>query len=205
MKTLYLVPALALLCAAFVYPPQSRSTSQAEPASLVAPDDKALVVFARPKKTPVINFYVFDENKKLRTLFKNKEHAVITEEPGKHTYYVVAENAELVRAELAAGRTYVIHTYPRAGWGKARVDVEVARRNAPTFDESPDWLRKTAPAESDFDKGEKWTRKRQDALTRRMTGAEEDWAEMDAKEREERTLRPEDGRTAEEAKNLETR
>jgi hypothetical protein len=29
----------------------------------VAPDDKALVVFARPKKTPVINFYVFDENK----------------------------------------------------------------------------------------------------------------------------------------------
>jgi hypothetical protein len=76
---------------------------------------------------------------------------------------------------------------------------------APTFDESADWLRKTAPAKPDFDKGEKWTRKRQDALTRRMTDAEEDWAEMDEKQREERTLRPDDGRTAEEAKKLETR
>ena len=155
MKTLIFVSAVALFWVGFADSPLSPAEANAEPTSLVAPDDQALLVFVRPKRTPVINFYVFDENKKLRTLFKNKEYAPITVEPGKHTFYVVAENAELIRAEVAAGRTYVIHAYPRGGFGKARVGVEPARRNSPNFKKMNEWFHKTKRGEPDFEKGEK--------------------------------------------------
>lgn len=202
MKTLIFVLAVAFSWVGFVDSSRSQAESKAEPTSLVAPDDQALVVFVRPKRTPVINFYVFDEKRKLRTLFKNKEYAAITVEPGKHTLYVVAENAELIRLEAVAGRTYVIHAYPKMGFGKARVGVEPARRNSPNFKEMNEWFHKTKRGEPDFKKGEKWTSKRQAALERRMTAAEEDWAKMDEEEQEKLTLRPDDGLSADQAKEL---
>jgi hypothetical protein len=206
MNASYFVLPLALLCLASVDGGRSEPVSLQEPASFVAPEDKALVVFARPRALgKAVNFYIFNEDKELVTLFKGKEYASIAVEPGKHTIYVVSENAELVRADLAAGRTYLVLTDPKMGGGKARVRVEVAKRNSPSFAESTEWLSKCKPGEPDFKKGNKWTSKHQDALRRRMTAAEEDWAKMDEKEREAITLRPEDGRTAEEAKQLESR
>lgn len=205
MKSNHLVLPFALLCLGAVHAGTLEPRSVQEPASLVAPEDKALIVFVRPKKTPVINFYVFDENKKLVTLYKQRSYATITAEPGKHTYYVVAENAKLVRADVVAGRTYVIHTYPRGGFGKARVAVEPLRRSSPEFGEARDWFRKTAKEKPDFEKGDRWTRKHQPALERRMTNAEEKWSKMDEKAREALTLRPDDGLTAEEAKALGAR
>ena len=100
---------LALLCAGFVCPPQDQGASELSPASFVAPRDKALVVFVRPKKYgKVTKFYVFDENRKLLTLLKGNEHVTIEVAPGKHTFYIGSWRAALVRAELAAGRTYVV-------------------------------------------------------------------------------------------------
>ena len=121
------------------------------------------------------------------TLFKGNEHVAITAPAGKHTFYVVSENAGAVQAELGAGRTYIIHTQPKMGLGKARVTVEPVLRNSPSFAESASWVRKTKAGDPDFDKGNKWVRKHQDAINKRTSDAETS------------NMGVEDGRTQEEA------
>jgi hypothetical protein len=188
MKSHYLLPLIALLWVGFVYPTGSEPTTSEGPASFVAPKDKALVVFVRPAKFgKAVYFYVLDKDKKLVTLFKGNEHVAITASPGKHTFYVVSENAKAVQAELGAGRTYIIHTKPKMGLGKARVLVEPVLRSSPNFKESAAWVRDTKAGAPDFDKGNKWVRKHQDAINER-TG-----------EAETSTMGVEDGRTQEEA------
>jgi len=191
MKRHYLLPLIALLWVGFAYPTATESAESEGPASFVAPKDKALVVFVRPGKLgKAVNFYVLDKDKKLVTLFKGNQHAAITSPPGKHTFYVVSENAKAVQAELGAGRTYIIHTQPKMGFGKARVLVEPVLRSSPNFAESAKWVRETKPGEPDFDKGNKWVRKHQSAIDKRVGEAETV------------TMGVEDGRTQEEAGKL---
>lgn len=188
MKRHYLLPLIALLWVGFAYPTATESEG---PASFVAPKDKALVVFVRPGKLgKAVYFYVLDKDKKLVTLFKGNQHVAITAPPGKHTFYVVSENAKVVQAELGAGRTYIIHTKPKMGLGKARVLVEPVLRSSPNFAESAQWVRETKPGEPDFDKGNKWVRKHQSAIDKRVGEAETV------------TMGVEDGRTQEEAAAL---
>ena len=191
MKRHYLLPLIALLWVGFAHPTATESAESEGPASFVAPKDKALVVFVRPGKLgKAVYFYVLDKDKKLVTLFKGNEHVAITASPGKHTFYVVSENAKAVQAELGAGRTYIIHTKPKMGLGKARVLVEPVLRSSPNFAESAKWVRETKPGEPDFDKGNKWVRKRQSAIDERVGDAETV------------TMGVEDGRTQEEAGKL---
>ena len=191
MKRHYLLPLIALLWVGFAYPTATESAESEGPASFVAPKDKALVVFVRPgKRGKAVYFYVLDKDKKLVTLFKGNQHVAITAPPGKHTFYVVSENAKVVQAELGAGRTYIIHTKPKMGLGKARVLVEPVLRSSPNFAESAQWVRETKPGEPDFDKGNKWVRKHQSAIDKRVGEAETV------------TMGVEDGRTQEEAGKL---
>jgi len=201
------VMVLGLLCVGFVYPPQDQPASEGSPRSFVAPEDKALVVFVRPAarwyKTNWSNLHVFDESKKLLTVFKGKEHVTIEVAPGKHTFYVVSEDAGLVRGELAAGRTYVVLTEPKIGIVRGvRVVVRPVLRNSSDFAESAKWIRETKRGEPDFAKGNKWAKKHEDAISAGITAAELDWLKMDEKARSSVTLRPEDGRTADEAGKL---
>jgi len=192
---------LALLCAGFVCPPQDQGASELSPASFVAPRDKALVVFVRPKKYgKVTKFYVFDENRKLLTLLKGNEHVTIEVAPGRHTFYIVARGAVLVRAELAAGRTYVVQLKlsPWSGRGLAHPVL----RNSSDFAESAKWIRDTRRGEPDLSKANRWVKERQDKIIAGITKAEAGWLQMDEKARSSITLRPEDGRTPDEASKL---
>jgi hypothetical protein len=200
MRTTYLLLLVAFVWTGFVYPTGGEPVDPAGPASFVAPADKALVVFVRTSKLgKAVNFYVLDQNKKLVTLFKGNQNVAITAPPGKHTFYVVSENAELVRAELGAGRTYIISTRAKMGLGKARVIVEPVLRSSPSFAESAQWVRDTKPGEPDFNKGNKWVRKHQGAIDKRIGEAEKDWSSGDAKHRAALTMGVEDGRTQDEA------
>jgi hypothetical protein len=198
---------LALLCAGFVYPPLDQAASELRPASFVAPQDKALVVFVRPRFVGKREkLYVLDRNKKLLTFLKGKEHVTIEVAPGKHTFYfcVRSGNAALVRAELVAGRTYVGHTEYQGGFGfvKPRVLAHPVLRNSADFAESAKWIRDTKRGEPDFSKANRWVKKRQDAISAEITRAEAGWLKMDEKGRSRLTLRPEDGRTPDEASKL---
>lgn len=199
MKKRYVLLLVALLWTGFVYPTGSEPAISEGPASFVAPKDKALVVFVRtPRLGKAVYFYVLDQNKKLVTLFKGNEHVAVTAPPGKQTFYVVSENAGLVRADLEAGRTYIIATRPKMGMGKARVIVEPVLRASPSFAESAKWVRDTKPGSPDFDKGAKWVRKHQNKIDERIGGAEEAWSRGEV-DRAALTMGVEDGRTQEEA------
>jgi len=203
MKRHHLLIPFALLWAGFVFQTTVEPVASMGAASFVAPEDKALVVFVRPsKRGKAISFFVFDESKKLLTLVKRKEHVAITLSPGKHTLYVVAENAGLVRAELAAGRTYIISMQPKMGLGKAGVVVEPVLRNSPSFAESAKWLRDTKLGNPDFNKGARWVRNHQDALDKRISVAEWEWSSGDATDRAAMTMGVNDGRTQEEAGSI---
>ena len=200
MKRHHLWIPLALLWAGFALPTAVEPAASMGPTSFVAPADEALVVFVRPsKRGKAISFYVVDESKKLLTLVKSNEHVAITLSPGKHSLYVVAENAGLVRAELAAGRTYIISTRPKMGLGRARVVVEPALRTSPNFAESAKWLRDTKQGNPDFDKGARWVRNHRDALDKRISVAEWEWSSGNASARAALTMGVDDGRTQKEA------
>ena len=189
-----------LLLMGSVFASGAQDMRPGDAASFVAPKDKALVVFVRPSKLgKAVYFYVVDEKKQLVTLFKGNEHVAIAAPPGKHTFYIVSENAVLVRAELGAGRTYIISTRAKMGLGKARVRVEPVLRGSPSFAQSVQWLRDTKPGDPDFDKGAKWVRKHQPVLDKRIGEAEAEWSAGDAKYRTALSMGVEDGRTAEEA------
>jgi len=179
---------VVILCGGFVDPPTNEPHQGAGPASFVAPDDKAMVVFVRPEKLgKAVWFYILDKDKNLVTMLKGNEHVAITATPGKHAFHVVSENAVTVQADLGAGRTYIIHTKPKMGAGKARVIVEAALRGTPSFDASAEWVRDAKPGEPDFGKGKKWVSKHQDAIDKRIGKAET------------LAIGAEDGRTQEEA------
>jgi hypothetical protein len=171
--------------------------------SYVAPPNKALIVFVRPAKLgKAVKFYVVDEDKRFLTMLKGNQHVMIAVEPGKHTFYVISENAGLVRADLAAGRTYVIETRPKMGMGKARVAVQPVLRNTPRFAESAKWLRDTKPYDPDLEDGANWVRKHQPVVQKRIGKAEEDWSRGDESYRATLSMSAEDGRTQEEAGRL---
>ena len=188
MKKHFLPLLVAMLWMGFVYPTASEPAEATGAASFVAPKDKAMVVFVRPEKFgKAVWFYVLDENKNLVTMLKGNEHVAITTSPGKQAFHVVSENAVTVQAEIGAGRTYIIHTKPKMGMGKARVIVEPALRGSPSFAASAQWVRDAKPGEPDFGKGKKWVSKHQDAINTRIGEAET------------LTMGVEDGRTQEEA------
>ena len=188
MKKHFLLLLAAALWTGFVFPTAAEPANAGGPASFIAPTDKAMVVFVRPEKFgKAVWFYVLDKDKNLVTMLKGNEHVAITASPGEHTFHVVSEDAKTVQAELGAGRTYIVHTKPKMGMGKARVIVEAALRGTPSFAESAAWVRDAKPGEPDFDKGKKWVSKHQDAIDKRIGEA----ATI--------TMGVEDGRTQKEA------
>jgi hypothetical protein len=184
--------------------PSREEPSPKGPASFVAPKDKALVVFVRPKfYGKADKLYVLDENKKLLTFLKGKEHVTIEVEPGKYTFYFYVRfgNACLVRAELVAGRTYVVHTHYQ-GFAKPRVVAHPVLRSSADFAESAKWIRDTKRGKPDLSTANRSVKKRQDAISAGITAAEAGWLKMDEMARSSLTLRPEDGRTPDEASEL---
>jgi hypothetical protein len=195
--------ALTLLGVGFAYPPKGQPSSTLEPASFVAPQDKALVVFVRPARFgKATKFYIFDENRNLLTLLKGNEHVTIEVAPGKHTFYIVSGSAGLVRAELAARRTYVVYTPIQLGFPGGRGLARPVLRDQSDFAESAKWIRDTKRGEPDFSKANRWVKKHQDKIRAEITDAEAGWLQMDEKTRSSITLRPEDGRTPDEASEL---
>ena len=170
-----------------------------DPGALVAPQDKALVVFVRPGRYPVTApaFPVYNATKNLLTFVGRNERAAIAVEPGRHTFYVVwRKNAELVRADVGAGRTYVIHTTPK--FGVPGVVVVPIRRDLPQFAESAKWLHKAKVAKGYRWTSEQWTSEHQSSVSTAIAEAEAEWSRMDTKAQAARTMRVEDGRAQDE-------
>lgn len=81
---------------------------------------KALVIFLRPSNYggPVPS-PVYDGETFIGTLTGGK-HFAYQAEPGSHMFMVIGENADFMRAQLIAGKTYYAGVFARPGVWKAR-------------------------------------------------------------------------------------
>ena len=84
-----------------------------------APADKAVVYFVRASGLGVlVNFTYFDSTKVIGR-FNGPKFMRYECEPGKHLFWARSENKDFVRADLEAGKIYVIDVIPVMGMIKA--------------------------------------------------------------------------------------
>jgi len=173
------------------------------PVSYQAPADRATVVFARASRyASAIRFYVVDAEGRFVAGTQARMHGVVALAPGEYMLYAISENVDPVHAILAPGRTYVIETRPRMGWGKARVTAAPVRRNGAEWNRIAQWLQGTrqwipVPAE-----GQAWAAERSDDLRRYIERANQGWTEQTEEWRQAHTLLAEDGLTPQELASL---
>lgn len=88
-----------------------------------APTDKAVVYFVRANSTgAMINFTYFDSTKVIGK-FNGPRYMRYECEPGEHLFWARSENRSFVRANLEAGKIYVIDVIPLMGAIKAAVKL----------------------------------------------------------------------------------
>lgn len=190
-------------CAAATAPSQQPAvaTATSVAGSYVAPPDKALVVFVREKGARQDHVTVFGEEPRFLTVIeKPQRHVKAIVNPGKHTFYF----GDIVRAELAAGRTYIIKIRAERGFWGWRVAGEPALRDTGAFVASSRWIRDTKLDMPNLKKRSgQWEK---DVNAKRMRKAvaasEAAWLEGSDDWRAARTISAKDGRTAAEAGKL---
>lgn len=116
-----------------------------------APSDKAVVYFARAYSTgSMINFTYFDSTKVIGK-FNGPKYMRYECEPGEHLFWARSENRDFLRANLEAGKIYIIEVIPMMGAIKAavrlvpvnspdyklkRIQKLLARKSAVTFSQA---------------------------------------------------------------------
>ncbi|MBB3062845.1 hypothetical protein [Microbulbifer rhizosphaerae] len=111
--------------------PMLVSTNQ----TVAAPNsDKAQVVFMRSSFVgSAINaslFEVKDDKNEFIGIMANGTKISHEVEPGEHTFMVVSEAADFMKAEVEAGKTYYAMVTPRMGAWKARFSFQPIKKNA---------------------------------------------------------------------------
>jgi hypothetical protein len=155
-----------------------------------APSDSALVVFVRDSRTAArVDFPIVDERRRFVGNVRGDQHAIAEVRPGQHTFYVLSEQAEPVRARLRAGRTYFVLLKPARGG--ARVALQIVPR-ARALELQRD-LARTTPLVPELEVGTAWVKEHRLNVEYGISDAERAWDEGDAAWRAERTLRPQDG------------
>ena len=131
--------------------PAAAATATLPAGSYVAPRDRALVVFVRESGSRQDHLTIIDEQSRFLTLIeKPGRHLKSIVTPGKHTFYF----GDVVRADVAAGRTYVIRITAKRDWmsGQWPSVAEPALRNSKAFSASPNWIRNTKLEMPDLEK-----------------------------------------------------
>jgi hypothetical protein len=191
MRTLLLLVAIALSAACGGAAQGMRPETAPK---YVPPTGMATVVFARHTNFGgAINFVAVDQNRKFVAGMKGKAHAVATLAPGDYTFYVIAENTDVIHAKLEADRTYVIEARVRMGVWKAQVTAESVRRNTPRFAEAPSWIKGTDALVPNGSTGQQWVDSHGDNIAKRIAQTDAAWAQKDASWQAQHTLAPEDG------------
>ncbi len=155
--TLMLLLIMSLLsgCAGTVKHMQEVSTNKV----MIGPaTGKAAVVFLRPSGMgALVQSSVFEvkaNRLQLVGIVAAKTKVVYYVDPGQHLFMVVGENADFMKADLVADRTYYVSVSPRMGLWKARFGLEPIKGNelsSPEFKSSLEeckWVENTAASEN---------------------------------------------------------
>jgi hypothetical protein len=157
----------------------------------------ATVIFMRPSIFGgLIKSSVFDI-----TSGKNEVIGILSAEkklsyrvsPGEHFFMVIGENADFMRAELEAGKTYYCRVRVRMGAWKARFSLEPIRQTELDGEEFLKWQKKTEQIEN-RDQARVWAAKHAQSIEDKHVKYLRKWEKKSDEEKSEYTLRKEDGR-----------
>ena len=166
--------------------------------AFVAPGDQAVVVFIQNEPDDyIMNYVVFDPDKKCVVEVGGREAAVISLKPGKYTYYLASANNHRIDMDLQAGRTYFIRLSAIEKIATSRSAVTPVQRGTDSYKLLKTWLDGTRVilANDDPCRG-KPLKERANRTQRRINEANADWKNGDKIYRYNYSLLKSDGLTA---------
>jgi len=184
---------LASGCAAQV--PQARNMAQVNPPRpLIAPADRAVVVFVRPSRFAwAVSANILDEQGHFLGDSPAAGHFAVVLPPGRHMFVVWAENTDSIDAELAPGKIYFVEVAATMGWGSAQMHLFAIKPSSANFGHRDEWMRATNQWVVDGNGGQANLDQRPDDVRERLRRAQEHLQKYSAEEREQHTLRLADG------------
>src|SRR5262249_18473662 len=112
---------------------------------------------------------------------------------GEHVFVAWAENTAALRASLAPGRTYYVEVASKPGAWSARAHLLAITPRSETWKDVRTWLAESTQLGPNEPGGQAYLQSRSEDVAERLRRANEILREYDAKELEERTIRPDDG------------
>jgi hypothetical protein len=162
-------------------------------APFAAPADKAGVIFVRPSGMAFgMKFAILDQKGNWLGDAVAKSHFGVTLPPGEYMFVAWAENTAALKATVAAGKKYYVKVDPEMGFGSARVSLYAVTKRNKEWAEVEGWMRETVHLEP-LPSGAENIAARGEDTAKRVKAAQENWASYSAADKEERTLRAEDG------------
>lgn len=163
--------------------------------------DMAQVVFMRSSFVgSAINASLFEvqgEENEFIGILANDTKIVREVEPGEHTFMVVSEAADFMKANLEAGKTYYAMVTPRMGVWKARFSFQPIRKNSDgefstSSDQFGDWVQGTKRVEN-TEKSLLWAKNNAASIDSKRDAYFSKWQTKDSDEIARQTLKASDG------------
>lgn len=165
--------------------------SQSATAIEQAPAEKALVTFIRPSRLGfAISASVYDGDNFIGFVPYQTRLDFLTD-PGEHTFMVVSEAADFLRADLLAGKQYFIKVVPRMGAWRARFSILPVTKADLDTPEVQKWISEAQPV-ANIDAAYSWAEENQPSVVHKKEVYFEKW--MQKEESARPYLAPEDGK-----------
>ena len=174
-------------------------------ARFAAPNDKALVVFSRPRKRQAseVALRVVSQGGRCLAELRNDAHMAVPMWPGRHMVMLITGTAppivQLLQLKLSAGKTYIVKLRPRVNTARP-FEVQVVRRADQPLEAFPPEARELLPAEPDLRKCTEWVTWKRARIESRAERVKFDWDEASDEFRDAHTVRRGDGWTADEVR-----
>jgi hypothetical protein len=159
--------------------------------------DQGLVVFMRYFSLDSYNaasvFDVSENETKFLGILYNGTKIMYNVAPGEHTFMVVCESADFLKATVLAGKTYYSLVKARTGVWKSRFSFRPLRQSDLESPKFLDWDTHTVLVDN-TSKSEEWAMRNSPDIEAKRTRYLPAWNALSLKLRESMTLNPEDGR-----------
>jgi hypothetical protein len=140
-----------------------------------------------------INFLIFDQHGAFLGESVAKSHFAASLAPGEYLFVAKGENTAILRAHVAAGKTYYVRVEAHMGVWRARVSMQAVHPRTEIWDEAKRELADSRRLLPRVAEGQAMLDGRRADVDETIANAQKDWGGLSASERADRTLASEDG------------
>lgn len=174
----------------------STSMLKAEKPLVTKPDEATMVFMRASMFGGAISAAVYDVTggeTKFIGLIDHSTKLSYAVKPGEHTFMVVSEAADFMKATVAPGKTYYALVTARPGAWRARFSFKPLRQADLAGPDFPKWDADTTLVVNS-PKSENWAAKNAASVNAKRTSYWAEWQSKAADQRESQTLHEQDGR-----------